>query len=214
MGIPKGSVKNALVRDGKDSVIIDLDPNKSLKYQLGGREIEEKDTGIPLKDDPEYAKYFKMKKMGLPKDAVRNALARDGKDSSIIDLDPEKSVVFQMKKKNSFPKNATIKKKKKKVRRKKIYWNPVDPNKLKKDSLWNIVRDHVQMGSLDYDQKEFEELFTESAESSSLKKKKTPQKEAKKLVQAIDPKRSMNGGIVLSRLKTDHKKVAEYVDMM
>merc|ERR1712238_299500 len=153
------------------------------------------------------------KKMGLPKDAVRNALARDGKDSSVIDLDPDKSVFFQMKKKNSSLKNVTIKKKKK-VRRKKIYWNPVDPNKLKKDSLWNIVRNHVQMRTLDYDIKEFEELFTESTESSSLKKKKTPQKEAKKLVQAIDPKRSMNGGIALSRLKTDCKKVAEYVDMM
>merc|ERR1712238_599630 len=123
MGLPKGSVKNALVRDGKDPVIIDLDPNKNLKSQLGGKEIEEKDTGIPLKDDPEYAKYFKMKKMGLPKDAVRNALARDGKDSSVIDLDPDKSVFFQMKKKNSSLKNVTIKKKKK-VRRKKIYWNP------------------------------------------------------------------------------------------
>ena len=215
--MPKGAIKNALVRDGKDPGIIDLDPNKSVKAQIGGDVVEEKDTGIPLKDDPEYTKYFKMEKMGLPRDAVKNALVRDGKDPSIIDLDPTKSVEYQLKKKSKSTLSAhepVVKKKKKKVRRKKIYWNPIDSSKLKKDSLWNIVRDNVAMGNLDYDQKEFEELFTESAEAGAQKKKKTPKKEAKKLVQAIDAKRSMNGGIVLSRIKTDHKKVAEYVDRM
>merc|ERR1712238_593425 len=97
MGLPKGSVKNALVRDGKDPGIVDLDPNKSLKSQLGENEIEEEeDTGIPLKDDPEYAKYFKMKKMGLPVGSVKNALIRDGKDPIIIDLDPNKGLKSQL----------------------------------------------------------------------------------------------------------------------
>ena len=34
MGLPIGAVKNALVRDGKDPSIMDLDPNKSTKSQL------------------------------------------------------------------------------------------------------------------------------------------------------------------------------------
>lgn len=80
--------------------------------------------------------------------------------------------------------------------------------------MWNIVRDYVAMDKLKYDQKEFEELFTESADPSDQKKTKKPQKEAKKLVQVIDPKRSMNGGIVLKGLKTENKKIAEYVDHM
>ena len=109
---------------------------------------------------------------------------------------------------------VTKKERKKNVRRKKIFWNPIDSNKLQKDSLWNIVQDHVRMSNIDYDQKEFEELFTESAEPSSRKKKEIVKKVAKKAVQAIDPKRSMNGGIVLSRLKTDHQKIAVYVDRM
>jgi hypothetical protein len=33
--------------------------------------------------------------MGLPAGAVKNALQRDGKDPSIIDLDPEKSLKSQ-----------------------------------------------------------------------------------------------------------------------
>ena len=38
-----------------------------------------------------------MLAMGLPAGAVKNALSRDGKDPSIMDLDPNKSVAFQMK---------------------------------------------------------------------------------------------------------------------
>jgi hypothetical protein len=49
----------------------------------------------PLKDDPTYSKYFKMKKMGLPSAAVKNAMERDGMDPAIMDLDPEKSLRAQ-----------------------------------------------------------------------------------------------------------------------
>ncbi len=217
VGLPRDAVKNALIRDGKDPSIMDLDPRKSLKAQIGG-ELEEKDTGIAMKDDPEYAKYFKMEKMGMPKAVVRNALIRDGKDPAIADFDPNMSAAYQLKKfKNSTSEKPIPKrKKKKKIKRKKIYWNPIDPNKIKDDSLWNIVRDNIAMGNLDYDQKEFEELFTESVEAGvqDKKKKGQPKKVAKKAVQAIDPKRSMNGGIVLSTIKTDHKTIADFVDKM
>lgn len=54
-----GAVKNALQRDGLDPSIMDLDPDSSIKFQLG----KEKDNGLPLKDDPEYSKYFKMLSM-------------------------------------------------------------------------------------------------------------------------------------------------------
>jgi hypothetical protein len=213
MGLPIGAVKNAISRDGKDPSIMDLDPNKSVKAQLGGGQAEEKDTGVPLKDDPEYTKYFKMMGMGLPPGAVKNAVERDGKNPAVLDLDPNKSVAFQMKK--SSPANKKPAKKKKRVRRKKIYWNPIDPGKLKEDSIWNIVRGAVVMDKLHYDVKEFEDLFTESADPADKKKKeKDPNKAVKKLVQVIDPKRSMNGGIVLARLKTPYSKIAEFMNRM
>eukprot|EP00934_Nitzschia_sp_Nitz4_P006014 Nitzschia sp. Nitz4//scaffold124_size66437//25636//38731//NITZ4_006111-RA/size66437-processed-gene-0.6-mRNA-1//1//CDS//3329534552//6004//frame0 len=211
MGLPLGAVKNALSRDGKDPSIMELDPNLSVKAQLGGG--EEKDTGVPLKEDPEYSKYFKMLAMGLPAGAVKNALERDGKDPAILDMDPTKSVAFQLKKKGAGNKKPV--KKKKRVRRKKIYWNPIDPSKLKEDSMWNIVRGAIAMDKLKYDQKEFEDLFTESAEPGDKNKNKSEEKkEVKKLVQVIDPKRSMNGGIVLSRLKMPHAQTAEVVNKM
>jgi hypothetical protein len=55
MGLPAGAVKNAILRDGKDPSIIDLDPEKSLKSQIDGPD-EEKDDGPPLCEDPEFAK--------------------------------------------------------------------------------------------------------------------------------------------------------------
>jgi hypothetical protein len=212
MGLPMGAVKNAISRDGKDPAIMDLDPVKSLKSQLGGVSVEEKDTGIPLKDDPEYTKYFKMLGMGLPADAVKNAVERDGKNPVVLDLDPNKSVAFQMKKKGGANKSP-VKKKKKRVRRKKIYWNPVDPGKLKEDSMWSIMRGSIVMDKLNYDVKEFEDLFTESADPAD-QKKKPEKKAAKKTIQVIDGKRSMNGGIILARLKMDYKRTAEIVDKL
>ena len=49
-----------------------------------------------LSSTQEYAKYFKMLSMGLPKDAVKNALTRDGKDPTIMDLDANKSLKSQL----------------------------------------------------------------------------------------------------------------------
>ena len=59
-GLPMGAAKQACVRDGKDPAIMDLDPEKSLASQTGGSNTE---SGPPLREDPEYSKYFKMVKM-------------------------------------------------------------------------------------------------------------------------------------------------------
>ena len=53
MGIPRGAVQNALKKEGKDADILDMDPEKSYASQT-------QDAGPPLKDDPEYAKFFKV----------------------------------------------------------------------------------------------------------------------------------------------------------
>ena len=57
MGLPVGAVQQALKREGKDPEIINMDPDKSYASQVKG---DEKDDGPPLKDDPEYAKFFKV----------------------------------------------------------------------------------------------------------------------------------------------------------
>jgi len=220
MGLPIGAVQNALLRDGKDPSVMDLDPNQSIEFQRREKAGSEAvDTGVPLKDDPEYDKYFKMVKMGLPVGAVQNALQRDGKDPNIMDLDPNLSVEFQLTKKKGGGAKKTVKKEKKiKVRRKKIYWNALDKSKVKTDSLWGKIRGMVDMEKLKIDTSEFESLFTETLDPSQKKKKKasaaSDAAKPKKSVQVIEGKRGMNGGIILARLKMDFSELARIIDNM
>lgn len=61
--MPRDSVVQALERDGKSASILDLDPEKSYASQTatadetGGEEIK---SDVPIKDDPEYSKFFKV----------------------------------------------------------------------------------------------------------------------------------------------------------
>uniref|UniRef100_A0A7S4MWI0 FH2 domain-containing protein n=1 Tax=Odontella aurita TaxID=265563 RepID=A0A7S4MWI0_9STRA len=190
---------------------MDLDPNKSLKSQL-----KKDDDAPPLKDDPDYAKYFKMLKMGLPMGAVKNALQREGKDPAVMDLDHDKSVKSQLA---PAKKKKKKKEKKIKVRRKKIFWNPIDESDLGDDTLWSMVKGTVNMGQLKFDTSEFESLFTDKSDPSQKKKKDAAKgggggKDEKKQVQIIDGKRAMNGGIILARLKMEYSKIADMVNTM
>ena len=56
MGLPPGAVQNALTKEGKDPEIINMDPEKSYASQVAA-----KDSSPPLKDDPEYSKFFKVR---------------------------------------------------------------------------------------------------------------------------------------------------------
>ena len=218
VGLPDGAIMNAMSRDGVDPKALDLDWDKNYEAQTqpsGTSTVDTVDSGPPLKDDPEYSKYFKMLSVGLPPPAVQNAMSRDGKDPKILDLDPNKSVASQLK--TDTAKRAPAKKKKK-VRRKKIYWTPIDPGQIKEDSLWSIVKGKLSMTQLNYDVKEFEDLFTESTDPADKKQKKPKksggEKKEKKSVQVIDGKRSMNGGIILLRLRMAYNTIASMIDKM
>ena len=219
MGLPVGAVKNAMVRDGMDPSIMDLDPEKSVASQLN-KDEDIVDVGPPLKDDPTYSKYFKMLKMGLPIGAVTNALIRDGLDGSIMELDPEKSVAYQKAmstrkvKKKKTPSKAP---KKPKVRRKKIFWSPIEESKIDDNSLWSMIKGSFDFESLKIDQDEFESLFTDSSDPAAKKQAvadKPAASKQKKSVQVIDAKRGMNGGIILARLKIEFSALAEMVNNM
>jgi hypothetical protein len=214
VGLPEGAIRNACVRDGVDASFLDLDWDRSYISQTTKPINDDMNSGTPVKDDPEYAKYFKMLHMGLPPGAVENALTRDGKDPKILKFVQNKSVDFQLTSGGRHTNSAT--KEASRVRRKKIYWNTLDHSRIKEDSLWTLVRNRVHMSHLNYDVKEFKELFTESADPAQQRRKKQQRDttKAKKSVQVIDGKRSMNGGIILLRLKLDYKKIARLVNSM
>lgn len=90
------------LQDDVNPHILDCDHNKplpkiipGLKEKLKKKPKEPKtwDKSAPkLKDDERFTKYFKMRKMGLPVGAVQNAMAKDGVDPKIMEMDPEKSL--------------------------------------------------------------------------------------------------------------------------
>merc|ERR1711997_1038564 len=96
----KNAVKRQMKKDNKNYNVLDLNPEQPLFYQKAKEPDEEDeyfmDEDVPLKEDPDYIKYFKMLKMGLPMGAVKNALVRDGKDPAVIDLDTAKSLKSQI----------------------------------------------------------------------------------------------------------------------
>ena len=86
--------------------------NKALEAMFAKRAaLSEVEEAKPknLGDDPEYAKYFKMLKLGLPRASVIQALERDRKDVTIIDLDPNLPLEEQKKKSAVPDKNAALK---------------------------------------------------------------------------------------------------------
>lgn len=75
---PMSAVQNALVRDELDSST--MDDNAILRNALARAErVKEEESRDP------FTKYHKMLKMGLPMNAVKNAMVRDGRDPSICD---------------------------------------------------------------------------------------------------------------------------------
>ena len=67
MGIPEGAVRQALQKEGKDPDVATMDPNKSYASQAKPKVKD----GPPLKDDPEYAKFFKVKAI-MPRSRCRH----------------------------------------------------------------------------------------------------------------------------------------------
>jgi hypothetical protein len=166
-----------------------------------------------------------MMKMGLPKDAVRNALQRDGKDPAIADLDPDQSLEAQTTRISSsnYASDDTASVSKVAIRRKKIYWNSLDRSKINPGSMWEQVVGMVDMKTLKYDSVEFENLFTEPINNHAKQKSNCPSDHGKgatdnlkqkKSVQVIEGKRGMNGGIALARIKKKYEEVASIIDRM
>ncbi len=153
--------------------------------------------------------------------AVKNAMTRDGLDPTIMDLDPDKSVEYQkamasQKGKKKAKKKASKEPKKPKVRRKKIFWSPIEESKVDDNSLWSMIKGSYNFDSLKVDQAEFESLFTDTSKPGEKKKEtaKPAASKQKKSVQVIDAKRGMNGGIILARLKMEFSALADMVAEM
>lgn len=94
VGLDKESVKHKMIQDGLegDTMVLDMPPDTATgEFERRKKLAVASGSGIKLKDDERFAKYFRMLKVGLTKDAVKHKMVQDGLDPDILDMDPEAS---------------------------------------------------------------------------------------------------------------------------
>ena len=133
MHLPRGAVEIKMRAEGVDPAILDMDPDKP--YDDGGA------SGKPaLKEDPKYAKYFKMLKMHLPRGAVECKMRAEGVDPAILDCDPEKPLPSKFAAGSTS--RAAVGKKAKpapvKVKMKGLFWSKMKADEIK-STIWEAL---------------------------------------------------------------------------
>jgi len=211
VGMPMPAVQHAMTRDGLDASVMDGDHN------LPAPLPEEEQQGVPLKNDPAYGKYFKMLKLGLPMGAVKNAMERDGVDSSV--MDGNHNLPANSSSNNGASSSSTTSRKQQRQkdthRRTRLHWETLEDTKVNSNSVWAMVEEDAEIDKIEIDEKEFTNLFqaelklTSGAGASGGGGNTSSNKN---VVQVIDPKRANNGGIILARLRISYDDMAQAVD--
>lgn len=182
-----------------------------------------KEEMVALQEHPAYAKFLKMRKVGMPLMAVKKKMSEEGYDPDLMDKDPSELVpvdvtsTLKAKSKKSSPKvKSPSSPKQKRVRKKKLHWKAIDASKVGADSLW--AEDDLD-GDISLDTDEFNSLFVQSEVKEDSSASKANPKEAslgkkKQQLHLIDMKRGQNGGIALARLKVPFKDVVSKILQM
>ena len=193
MGLPQQAVENKMVQDGVDPA--GLNPSPPSKPEPPA---EQQQAG------PEYDKYRKMLKMGLPPAAVELKITQDGLDPAVFNGGATT---------DGKPQTPKKKKKKDNVKRKKLFWQPLTSlpktgddatNINTPDSVWSDVPGAVSSSPLDMPA--FNKLFTLKDEDPAAQKKiekveKPPQ------VAILDSRRAQNACIALSRIRFRYSEI-------
>ena len=203
MGLPKQAVMNKMAQDGcKEVDVLDKDPNSMVSEE---KETPQAGSTIALKDHPKYAKYFKMLKMGLPKQAVTNKMLQEGIPTSILDRDPEEQVSTGTGNPADLKVTITFKneKPKRKERKKKLHWDGLNLDAVSAESLW--YEEEEEEDAIAIDDEEFKSLFVEviktPVKKGTAKQAEKEKEEKDKKVTFIEGRRSQNAEIALSRLR-------------
>lgn len=214
MGLPKDAVRHKMRSEGADERALEL--GGDAQYS----KLTESPVAAKLGDDPVYAKYFKMLKMGLPEGAVRHKMVTDGVDVKALELGPDALVTDLVVKASggAASKPGSLQASKAKQRRKKLHWQAISEDRLgnlNQQTIWEDKGDDEV--DFDMDMDELESLFfanNDPNSSSGGGKKKSSQAKAlkrKQSVTLVDGKRAMNAAISLARVRLSYSAIAEAV---
>ena len=226
MHLPRGAVEQKMRADGLDVAVLDMDPDKPMPGSGsgdGGAGGEDKkvDTRVKIKDDPQFAKFFKLRDLGMAKAQVSEKMKVEGLDPKVLDMDPNTLVEGQA----STPTRRSSRRRSqqspsqqspsnKNIRRKRLHWKGIDKTRLKEgDNIWLGV--HEDMGTsadgpmIEIDDEEFQRLFVSVEDERKNKDAEAggEKKATNEKIHLVDSKRSLNGGIALARLKMSYDAV-------
>ena len=199
-GVPLEAVRLKMRQEGADVTYIDKDPDELVPLEV------ETEQMVPVGDHPVYSKYFRMLKVGLPADAVKQKMRQEGANADYLDKDSAELVPLAVK----APVTTMKKMMGPAVRKKKLYWKTVDQSRIGADSIWH--RTDAENEAVEIDKEEFDRLFVESVEAQKKAEANKPAPEQKKQkVNLIDAKRGQNAGIALARIKKSFDQVRKAI---
>ncbi|RQM13160.1 hypothetical protein DD237_007334 [Peronospora effusa] len=207
MGLREEAVRRKMIAEGIDERALDLGGDALVSALIAPRK------DVKLQDDPVYAKYFKMLKMGLPEGAVRQKMAIENIDVRALELGPDATVSLLDSGANTKDaKDAAVKPQR---IRKKLHWQAISEERLSNVHQHTIWEDEDEDADFDVDMDELEALFFANQNTVSGKKNslRAPSKalKCKQTVTLINGKRAMNAAISLARVKLTYSEIAEAV---
>lgn len=200
MGVPRPAVEQKMKRDGFLIEVLELGANAPISKL---HELESRMTKS-IGEDEVYRKYFKMLKMGVPKDAVKQRMERDGFPTFVIDLDETAplSKLEELKRQHECLSNQNSKKLKPIIKKNRtIRWDAIPEERLKKGStIWHHEENYeVQFNN------ELENLFIaptiESVEPGKPKSSDILNTPKKKKTSVLDARRAQSICIGIAKLK-------------
>lgn len=87
-GVPFEAVQNCMTKDGMDSSML-RDPEISSPLADDVTPVEATSNRVRLGDMKEFKGYFRMLRLGCPREAVKQKLIMDGMDPVILDMGPD-----------------------------------------------------------------------------------------------------------------------------
>jgi hypothetical protein len=184
IGLPADAVQNAMLRDG-------ICPAKPQDQ-------------APLTDDalvkiinegPQFAKYAKMLKVGLPITAVKNAMERDNVGLCSSGRENKSDV-------NSGDP----------IQRFRIHWST--HKNIRSNTVWAMIgRETHWLQNIEIDKDEMEKLFQKERNTPTKKSEQcVTSTESINVPRIIEPKRANNCGIILARIKLSYQEIAEAIE--
>ena len=210
MGMPLEQVKMKMQMEGLDPSVLD-----STSVSAPSPVPVAAAPSDPRAAQPEYQKFFKLKKMGMPLEQVKMKMQMEGLDPSVLDCTQVQSQSASVPVSHPIaklpvppPKPAAVvdvgpkmpmkTKIKPNVKMRGLFWSKLDDTVVH-DSIWAKLDDSKV--ALDLSSLEQEFGRDESKDTSSKTSIESKQPSKPKVVQLVDPKRQQNCSIALARFR-------------